>query len=247
MTPGTILFILLAVASVSADLAIASHAEVGHPAAARFGCLLGLLLGQLSLFTAAWLRTPRLWPRWCAAMGLGIVAASHLLASQDDVPWLHWAILLGVFSAISILLPWVYQSSAGAQPPRFSLAGLFTLTTLATLLCGAILHSDFPWQQLPLVLPGLVLWAAPALLLALTLTADNRSAPRQMTVGLTLLLVLGTGAALLIPAPWNRLPLVIAWQSLYLLLAGLVVLQARRNDAQWAGRIGRVRRHASAQ
>ena len=247
MTPGTILFLLLAVASVSADVAIASHAEVGQPSAVRFGCSLGLLLGQLALLTAAWLRTPRLWPRWCAATGLGIVAASHLLASQDDVPWLHWAMLLGVFATISILLPWIYLSSTRNAPPRFSLAGLFTLTTLATLLCGAVLHSDFPWRQLPMVLPGLVLWAAPALLSTLTLTSDEGGAARQMTIGLTLLLTLATIAAVLIPAPLNRLPLVIAWQSLYLLLAGLVVLQARRNDAQWAGRIGRVRRPISTQ
>ena len=232
MTPGTILCVLLAAASISADLAIASQAEVGPPAAARFGCLLGLVLGQLGILAAGWLRRPDLWPRWCAALGLSVVAASHLLASQDDVPWLHWAILLGLFSAISLLLPWVYSSTARAAQPQFSLAGLFTLTTLATVSCGAVLHSDFPWQQLPVVLPGLVLWAAPALLLTLTLASDDAAAPRQMTIGLALLLVTGTTAAVLIPAPLNRLPLVIAWQSLYLLMAGLVVLQARRNDAR---------------
>ncbi len=221
---------LLAFASLCVDVALAANFEGADPSEALFGCMLGLVLGQIGLLAAGWIRRTDLWPVWSVAMLGSIGVGSSLLATVEKIPLLHWAIVLGVFAVLSVALPMIYRIGRREAKSQFSLAAIFALTTAATLVCFVVLQSDFPWQELPVALPGLMVWSCPTMVVALTISETKADRQRQLVIGLGAILALSLTAAWMLPALWNRLPLVIAWESFYLLIAGIVALQAIAND-----------------
>ncbi|MHC2068842.1 hypothetical protein ACYFX5_15345 [Bremerella sp. T1] len=230
ITPGKFLLSLLAAASVCVDVALAANLAGSEPSEGLFGCMLGLLLGQIGLIAAGWIRRPDAWPWWSLAMLGSLGLGSVLLATMDKIPLLHWTVVLGVFAVLSVALPMAYRISRKEATSQFSLAAIFALTTAATLVCMLVLQSDFPWQELPVALPGLMVWACPAMVVALTLSETKEDRQRQLVIGLGAILALSLTAAWMLPSLWNRLPLVIAWETFYLLIAGIVALQAIAND-----------------
>ncbi|QDU73050.1 hypothetical protein Pan97_00170 [Bremerella volcania] len=230
ITPGRFLLSLLAAASICVDVAIAANLHGSEPSEGLFGCMLGLMLGQIGLIAAGWIRRPEAWPVWSIAMLGSIALGSTLLATIEKIPLLHWAIVLGVFAVLSVALPLIYRIGRREATSQFSLAAIFALTTGATLVCLAVLQSDFPWQELPVALPGLMVWSCPTMVVALTLCETKEDRQRQLVIGLGAILAISLTAAWMLPALWNRMPLVIAWESFYLLIAGIVALQAIRND-----------------
>ncbi|WP_146119051.1 hypothetical protein [Blastopirellula marina] len=230
ITPGRLLLLLLAAASLLVDLALVANIGSPDPSSARVGCLLGLLLGQIGLLASLWVKRPEAWPCWLPITFAGIATGSVLLASLGKVPLLHWTILLSIFATLCVALPTIYRIGHGEAKSQFSLSAIFALTTVATLICYVVLHSDFPWEQLPIALPGLMVWSSPAMVIGLTLVDHRHGSRRQLATGLGAILAISVAAAFLLPDLWNRLPLVIAWESIYLMIAGSVVLQARDND-----------------
>ena len=232
ITPGRFLISLLLLASVGIDFSIAANVHSVKPSDMVFGCLLGLILGQIGLIAAGWIRRPTAWPAWSAGMLAGIAAGSFLLSTMETVPLLHWTIVLGVYAVLCVALPTIYRLGRREAKAQFSLSAIFALTTASTLLCAAIKQSDFPWEQLPIALPGLMIWSCPAMVVALVLSDEFKDRSRQLAIGLGAILAIALIAAWLLPALWNRLPVVIAWESLYLLIAGIVALTAIANDEQ---------------
>lgn len=230
ITPGRFLLSLLAVASICIDVALAANFEGAEPSEALFGCLLGLMLGQIGLLSAGWIRRPDAWPVWSIAMLGSIALGSALLATIEKIPPSHWAIVLSVFAVLCVALPMIYRIGRREAKSQFSLAAIFALTTAATLVCFAVLQSDFPWQELPVALPGLMVWSCPTMVVALTLSETKEDRQRQLVIGVGAILAISLAAAWMLPALWNRMPLVIAWESLYLLIAGMVAVQAIAND-----------------
>ncbi|MEW4455163.1 hypothetical protein AB1L30_21020 [Bremerella sp. JC817] len=236
ITPGRFLLSLLAVASICVDVAIAANVHQIEPSPTIFGCMLGLVLGQIGLVAAGWIRSPRAWPWWSVAM-LGCLAmGSFLLGSMDKIPMLHWTIVLGVFGLLSVAMPMMYRMGTREESPQFSLSAIFAITTAATFVCFAVLQSDFPWEELPIALPGLMVWSCPVMVVALTLSESIIDRQRQLVIGLGAILIISTVAAWVLPTLWNRLPLVIAWESFYLMIAGIVAIQAIANDEAVSGR-----------
>lgn len=68
------------------------------------------------------------------------------------------------------------------------------------------------------------------MVIGLTMVEQKEDPRRQLAIGLGAILAMSLTAAWLLPAMWNRLPVVIAWESIYLIVAGMVVLQGRAND-----------------
>lgn len=68
------------------------------------------------------------------------------------------------------------------------------------------------------------------MVVALTIAETKEDRQRQLVIGLGAILAISLAAAWMLPALWNRMPLVIAWESFYLLIAGIVALQAIAND-----------------
>jgi len=230
ITPGRFLLTLLAAASICVDVSLAANVQSAEPSEALFGCLLGLVLGQIGLIAAGWARRFDAWPFWSLAMLGSIGLGSVLLATIEKIPMLHWAIVLSVFAMLCVALPMIYRVGLREAKSQFSLAAIFALTTAATLVCFAVLQSDFPWQELPVALPGLMVWSCPTMVVALTISETKEDRQRQLVIGLGAILALSMTAAWMLPALWNRMPLVIAWESFYLLIAGIVTLQAMAND-----------------
>ncbi|MBA2113503.1 hypothetical protein [Bremerella alba] len=236
ITPGRFLLSLLAAASICVDISLAANLHSGQPSEALFGCMLGLMLGQIGLIAAGWIRRPEAWPLWSIAMLASIGLGSMLLGAIEKIPLLHWAIILSVFGLLCVALPTIYRMGCREAKSQFSLAAIFALTTAATLVCFAILQSDFPWQELPVALPGLMVWSCPTMVVALTISEIKEDRQRQLVIGLGAILAISLTAAWMLPALWNRMPLVIAWESFYLLIAGIVALQAIANDEVVAGK-----------
>lgn len=232
ITPGRFLIALLLLASVCIDFSIAANVHSVKPSEMVFGCLLGLILGQIGLIAAGWIRRPTAWPAWSAGMLAGIAAGSFLLGTMEQVPLLHWTILLSVYAVLCVALPTIYRLGRREAKAQFSLAAIFALTTASTLVCVAITQCNFPWEQLPIALPGLMVWSCPVMVVALVLSDEFADRPRQLAIGLGAILAIAVTAAWLLPALWNRLPLVIAWESFYLLIAGIVALTAIANDEE---------------
>lgn len=232
VTPGKLLLFLLAAASICVDVALVANTYAPDPSQTMFGCLLGLILGQIGLLASAWVKRPETWA-WCSVVLIAAVAGgSFLLGCLGKVPLLHWTIILGVFATLSVSLPMFYRISHGQTKSQFSLAAIFALMTAATLICFAVIHIDFPWQELPIALPGLMVWSCPAMVIGLTMVEQKEDPRRQLAIGLGAILAMSLTAAWLLPSMWNRLPVVIAWESIYLIIAGMVVLQARANDTE---------------
>ncbi|MEW4563883.1 hypothetical protein AB1K70_15215 [Bremerella sp. JC770] len=230
ITPGRFLLTLLAAASICVDVSLAANVQSAEPSEALFGCMLGLVLGQIGLIAAGWVRRFDAWPFWSLAMLGSIGLGSVLLSTIEKIPMLHWAIVLSVFAVLCVALPMIYRMGRREAKSQFSLAAIFALTTAATLVCFAVLQSDFPWQELPVALPGLMVWSCPTMVVALTISETKEDRQRQLVIGLGAILALSMTAAWMLPALWNRMPLVIAWESFYLLIAGIVTLQAMAND-----------------
>lgn len=230
ITPGRFLILLLAVASICVDISMAANFSGADPSEALFGCMLGLVLGQISLLAAGWIRRTDMWPVWSVAMLGSISLGGALLSTIEEIPLLHWVIVLGVFAILSVALPMIYRIGRREATSQFSLAAIFALTTAATLVCFVVMQSDFPWQELPVALPGLMVWSCPTMVVALTLSETKEDRQRQLVIGLGAILAVSLMAAWMLPALWNRMPLVIAWESFYLLIAGIVALQAIAND-----------------
>lgn len=230
ITPGRFLLSLLVAASICVDIALAANFQGGQPSEALFGCMLGLMLGQIGLIAAGWIGRPDAWPVWSMAMLGSIALGSVLLGTIEKIPLLHWAIVLGVFAVLCVALPMIYRIGRREAKSQFSLAAIFALTTAATLVCFAVLQSDFPWQELPVALPGLMVWSCPTMVVALSISETKEDRQRQLVIGVGAILAISLTAAWMLPALWNRLPLVIAWESFYLLIAGIVALQAIAND-----------------
>lgn len=230
ITPGRFLLSLLAAASICVDIALAANFQGEQPSEALFGCMLGLMLGQIGLIAAGWIRRPDAWPVWSIAMLGSIGLGSTLLATSEMIPLLHWAIVLSVFAVLCVALPMIYRIGRREAKSQFSLAAIFALTTGATLVCFAVMQSEFPWQELPIALPGLMVWSCPVMVVALTIAEAKEDRQRQLVIGLGAILAISLAAAWMLPALWNRMPLVIAWESFYLLIAGIVALQAIAND-----------------
>ena len=68
------------------------------------------------------------------------------------------------------------------------------------------------------------------MVVALTLSQSMIDRQKQLVIGLGAILVISTIAAWLLPTLWNRLPVVIAWESFYLMIAGIIAIQAITND-----------------
>lgn len=236
ITPGRFLLSLFAVASICVDVALAANFEGAEPSEALFGCMLGLMLGQIGLIAAGWIRRPEAWPVWSIAMLGSIGLGGSLLATLEKIPLLHWAIVLSVFAVLCVALPMIYRIGRREAKSQFSLAAIFALTTAATIVCFAALQSDFPWHELPVALPGLMVWSCPTMVVALTLSETKEDRQRQLVIGLGAILAISLTAAWLLPALWNRMPLVIAWESFYLLIAGIVAIQAIANDEAALGK-----------
>jgi len=230
ITPGRFLLSLLAAASVCVDVALAANLRNGEPSEAVFGCLLGLVVGQIGMIAAGWIRCPDRWPLWSLGMLGSIGLGSVLLATSEKIPLLHWVIVLGVFAMVCVALPMIYRVGRREAKSQFSLAAIFALTTAATLVCFVVLQSNFPWRELPVALPGLMVWSCPTMVVALTIAETKADRQRQLVIGLGAILAMSLTAAWMLPALWNRMPLVIAWESFYLLIAGIVAVQAIAND-----------------
>ncbi|PQO36618.1 hypothetical protein [Blastopirellula marina] len=232
ITPGKLLLLLLAAASVCVDFALAANIYAPDPSQTMLGCLLGLILGQIGLVASGWVKRPENWAWWSLALLGAVAGGSVLLGSMGKVPLLHWTIILAVFASLSVSLPMIYRIGHGQAKSQFSLSAIFALMTASTLVCFAVVHIDFPWEELPVALPGLMVWSCPAMVMGLTLVEQKTDPRRQLAIGLGAILAMSLTAAWLLPSMWNRLPVVIAWESIYLIIAGMVVLQARANDTE---------------
>ncbi len=231
ITPGKLLLFLLATASVCVDIALAANIYAPDPSQTMFGCLLGLILGQIGLLASGWVKRPEAWAWWSLLLMAAVAGGSILLGSMGKVPLLHWTIILAVFATLCVALPMFYRIGHGLASSQFSLSAIFALMTASTLVCFAVVNIDFPWKELPVALPGLMVWSCPAMVIGLTMVEQKEEPRRQLAIGLGAILAISLTAAWLLPTMWNRLPVVIAWESIYLIVAGMVVLQAKANDA----------------
>jgi len=239
-TPGRFLIALLICASVCVDLAVSAVAEAGD--SGIMACLLGLVLGQIGLVSLFWLRNPKAWHHCLSAMGAIVSLGAFLLADNESVPVANWMILLSLFASISVSLPAFYRMSTTKAPLQFSLATLFGITTLFTMLFMAILNTNFPWHALPIAIPGLMLWAAPAYVcISCFLLTEDRQ--RSLVGGMMSVLGIALALVFFLPPAFRGLPQIVAWESFYLLCAGVVIAEAMRNDALLAtGRTDRRQR-----
>lgn len=230
ITPGKLLLLLLVAASLCVDVALAANIYAPDPSQAMFGCLLGIILGQIGLLASGWVKRPDSWAWWSMLLLAAVGVGSVLLGSIGKVPLLHWTIILAVFAILCVALPMFYRIGHGLASSQFSLSAIFGLMTASTLVCFAVVNIDFPWEELPVALPGLMVWSCPAMVIGLTMVEQKEDPRRQLAIGLGAILAMSLTAAWLLPAMWNRLPVVIAWESIYLIVAGMVVLQGRAND-----------------